>query len=99
MIAVGKILSAIIGEMTNQSDYLLQKAIATGGLISLPLSLAANLWSGFTSTAESSAEAAVASPSLTLPECAAIISMVLGICGVIQIVVNVYYKIKNGGKS
>lgn len=101
MSVIGKILSATIAEMTNHSDYLLQKAIAAGGLISLPLSLIANVWSGFTSTTEASAEttAIAINQGLTLPECAAIVSMVLGICGVIQIAVNVYFKFKNDGKS
>ncbi|UNY40568.1 hypothetical protein KLER11_gp32 [Pararheinheimera phage vB_PsoM_KLER1-1] len=97
MSLIGKILSATIAEMTNHSDYLLQKAIAAGSLISLPLSLLASLWSGF--TAGDSASVSVEASAMTLPECAAIISMVLGFCGIVQIIVNVYYKIKNGGKS
>ena len=101
MSVIGKTLSAIIAEMTNHSDYLLQKAIAAGSLFSIPfgviLGLSNDTLQKFTQSAEASAP--LTPDALGLPDYAAIVSITLGVCGVIQIIVNIYYKIKNGGKS
>lgn len=94
-------LQVMLDTISNHSDYLLQKWLAAGSLISFPAGLILGLSNDtihkITSTTEAAAQAA--SEALGLPDYAAIVSMVLGICGVIQIAVNIYYKIKNGGKS
>lgn len=100
MSLIGKVLHALMGEITNHSDYLIQKLIAAGSLFSLPSGLI--LWLSSDAVQNTKQKAAESAPSvaesLTIPEYAGIVSITLGVCGIIQIAVNLYYKIKHGGK-
>lgn len=101
MSLIGKILSTLMGEITNHSDYLLQKLIAAGSLFSLPFGLVLGLSNDTIQKIQQTTTASAPLPpdALGFPDYAAIVSITLGVCGIIQICVNIYYKIKNGGKS
>lgn len=101
MSMIGKTLSAALDQISNHSDLLLQKWVAAGSLISLPtglmLGVSNNTIQKIASSAEESASK-IPVEAWGLPDYAAIVSITLGLCGILQIFVNVYYKIKNGGK-